>query len=76
MQKIFTIMFGFILNCYDAKLAINTFIPLINPLPVQFKSLLHGQEGCVFFSGHLNLRTCQCVLVHLGWQPAFKFSTL
>jgi hypothetical protein len=34
---------------------------LINPLPVQFKSLLHGQEGCVFFSGHLNLRTCQYV---------------
>jgi hypothetical protein len=23
-----------------------------NPLLVQFKSLLHGQEGCVFFSGH------------------------
>jgi hypothetical protein len=22
---------------------------LINPLPFQFKSLLHGQEGCVFF---------------------------
>ena len=30
---------------------------LINPLPVQFKALLHGQKGCVFFSGHLNLRT-------------------
>ena len=29
----------------------------INPLPVQFKALLHGQKGCVFFSGHLNLRT-------------------
>ena len=28
-----------------------------NPLPVQFKALLHGQKGCVFFSGHLNLRT-------------------
>jgi hypothetical protein len=28
-----------------------------NPLPVQFKTLLHGQKGCVFFSGHLNLRT-------------------
>jgi hypothetical protein len=24
-------------------------IPLVNPLPVQFKSLLHGQEGCIFF---------------------------
>jgi hypothetical protein len=30
---------------------------LFNPLPVQFKSLVPGQEGCVFFSGHLNLRT-------------------
>jgi hypothetical protein len=36
---------------------------LVFPLPGQFKSLLPGQEGCVFFSGHLNLRTCQCVLV-------------
>jgi hypothetical protein len=34
----------------------------VNPLPVQFnpllllfKSLLPGQEDCVFFSGHLNL---------------------
>jgi hypothetical protein len=25
------------------------FIIDLNPLPVQFKSLLHGQEGCVFF---------------------------
>jgi len=30
---------------------------MINPLPVQFKALLDGQKGCVFFSGHLNLRT-------------------
>ena len=29
----------------------------LNPLPVQFKALPHGQKGCVFFSGHLNLRT-------------------
>ena len=28
-----------------------------NPLPVQFEALLHEQKGCVFFSGHLNLRT-------------------
>jgi hypothetical protein len=27
----------------------------INPLPLLLKSLLPGQEGCVFFSGHLNL---------------------
>jgi hypothetical protein len=26
----------------------------LNPMPVKFKSLLHGQEDCVFFSGHLN----------------------
>ena len=29
----------------------------INPLPVQFKAVLRGQKGCVFFSGHLNLPT-------------------
>ena len=23
----------------------------INPLPVQFKTLLHGQKGCVFSAG-------------------------
>jgi hypothetical protein len=37
------------------------FIPNLTLLPVQFKSLLHGQEGCIFFSGNLNLRTCQYV---------------
>jgi hypothetical protein len=26
-----------------------------NPLPLLFKSLLPGQEDCVFFSGNLNL---------------------
>jgi hypothetical protein len=26
-----------------------------NPLPLLFKSLLPGQEDCVFFNGHLNL---------------------
>jgi hypothetical protein len=35
----------------------------INPLPVQFKSLLHGQEGCIFFSGYLNVRKYHYVLV-------------
>jgi hypothetical protein len=29
----------------------------INPLPLLFKALLHGQKDHVFFSGHLNLRT-------------------
>jgi hypothetical protein len=46
-----------------------------NPLPVQFKSQLHGQEGCVFFSGHLNLLMCQYIWVHLAWQATFKSST-
>ena len=32
-------------------------VSVLNPLPVQFKSPLPGQEGYVFFSGHLNLRT-------------------
>ena len=32
-------------------------VTCLNPLPVQFKALLHGLKGCVFFSGHLNLRT-------------------
>jgi hypothetical protein len=35
----------------------------INPLPVQFKSLLPGQEGCVFFSGPLNVCNYQYALV-------------
>jgi hypothetical protein len=47
----------------------------INPVPIQFKSLLHGQESCVFFSGHLNLRTCQYVWVRLARQATFKSST-
>ena len=29
----------------------------INLLPLLFKTLLYGQKDCVFFSGHLNLRT-------------------
>jgi hypothetical protein len=48
----------------------------INPLPVQFKSLLPGQEGCVFFSGHLNVRKYHYTLVRLGRQGAFKSTTL
>jgi hypothetical protein len=47
-----------------------------NPLPVQFKSLLHGQERCIFFSGNLIARKYQYVLVLLGQQAAFKSSTL
>jgi hypothetical protein len=30
-------------------------IYMLNPMPLLFKSLLRGQEDCVFFSGHLNL---------------------
>jgi hypothetical protein len=48
----------------------------LSTLPVQFKSLLHGQEGRVFFSGHLNVRKYQYVLVRLGRQAAFKSGTL
>jgi hypothetical protein len=48
----------------------------LNPLLVQFKSLLPGQEGCVFFSGHLNVRNYKYILVRLGQQTAFKFTTL
>jgi hypothetical protein len=44
---------------------------MFNPLPVQFKSLLPGQEGCVFFSGHLNVHKYHYVLVRLGRQAAF-----
>jgi hypothetical protein len=45
-------------------------------LPVQFKSLLPGQEGCVFFSGYLNVRKYHYVLVRLGRQAAFYSTTL
>jgi hypothetical protein len=36
---------------------------VINPLPLLFKSLLPGQEDCIFFSGHLNTRTCHYILL-------------
>jgi hypothetical protein len=32
-----------------------TDLHIINPLLFLFKSLLPGQEDCIFFSGHLNL---------------------
>jgi hypothetical protein len=39
-----------------------------NPLPVQFKSLLHGQEGCVFFQWAFK---CTYVPVHFSaFRPA------
>jgi hypothetical protein len=64
-------------KCQVHLFTFNPYLPAcINPSPVQLKSVLHGQQGCVFSSGHLNLRTCQCVLVHLGRQAAFKSSTL
>jgi hypothetical protein len=46
-----------------------------NPLPVKFKSLLHGQEGCIFFSGHLKLLMCQYLWVRLAPQATFKSSS-
>jgi hypothetical protein len=63
-------------SAFFASMVNNPQYGQINPLPVQFKSLLPGQEGCVVFSGNLNLRTYQCVLVRLGRQVAFKSSTL
>jgi hypothetical protein len=48
----------------------------INPLPVQFKSLLPGQEGCIFFSGRLNVRKYHYALARLGRQVAFKSTML
>jgi hypothetical protein len=33
----------------------DVYLWLFNPLPLLFKSLLPGQEDCVFFSEHLNL---------------------
>jgi hypothetical protein len=54
---------------------VKTFSHDINPLPVPFKSLLPGQEGWIFFSGHLNIRKSHYVLVHLGRQAAFNFTT-
>jgi hypothetical protein len=48
----------------------------INPLLVQYKSLLPGQEGCIFFSGHLNVHKYHHAVVRLGRQAAFKSTTL
>ena len=36
---------------------VRKYLNLFNPLPVLFKTLLHGQKVRVFFSGHLNLGT-------------------
>ena len=44
----------------------------VNPLPVQFKSLLPGQEGCVFFSGHLTLNLLMTNIVASKWQTGFN----
>jgi hypothetical protein len=48
----------------------------VNPLPVQFKSLLPGQEGCVFFSGHLNTPTCHYVKAGRRHFNSLRFTTL
>jgi len=48
---------GGVLTCMVALFLVNMVGAPFNPLLVQFKALLHGQKGCVFFSGHLNLRT-------------------
>jgi hypothetical protein len=46
------IMYKEILFTYDIS---GFLLHLLNSLPLLFKSLLPGQEDCVFFSGHLNL---------------------
>jgi hypothetical protein len=38
----------------SAAVGVKSYITF-NRLPLLFKSLLPGQEDCVFFSGHLNL---------------------
>jgi hypothetical protein len=50
-------------QCNDLMVNIPTKTYRVNPLPVQFKSLLPGQEGCVFFRGDLNTHTCHYVLL-------------
>ena len=52
MLGLFRPLFVSVLGCSEVFMWV-----LFNPLPVQFKALLHGQKGCVFFGGHLNLRT-------------------
>jgi hypothetical protein len=35
----------------DIQEQLLTALHIINPFPVQFKTLLHGQKGCVFSAG-------------------------
>jgi hypothetical protein len=67
---------GSVLGPVIFLLCVNDSSKSINPLPVQFKSLLPGQEGCVFFSGYLNVLKYHYALVRLGRQAAFKSSML
>jgi hypothetical protein len=57
---------------YITQILKNTF----NPLPLLFKALLHGQKGCVFFSGHLNVEDSKSALECLGRQGTFKSRAL
>jgi hypothetical protein len=49
---------------------------VINPLPLLFKAVLHGQKDCVFFSGHLNVSDSKSTLERLGQHGTFKFRAL
>jgi hypothetical protein len=50
------ILFTYNFYDYSSSFVVTANIYLcINPLPLLFKSVLPGQEDCVFFNGHLNL---------------------
>jgi hypothetical protein len=42
-----------VLILYSTVVTMHTMCLNINPLPLLYKALLHGQKDCVFFSGHL-----------------------
>jgi hypothetical protein len=37
----------------DQKIVTSVVCTMLNPLPLLFKAVLHGQKDCVFFSWHL-----------------------
>jgi hypothetical protein len=49
------LLLNFALEYAIRRVQVNQDVLKFNPLPSLFKSLLPGQEDCVFFSGHLNL---------------------
>jgi hypothetical protein len=64
LHKLFNLKFNLIICGYIninylaesyKKNQLDNILQSFNPLPLLFKSLLPGQEDCVFFSGHFNL---------------------